>query len=299
MSVTAARAPRGPIARRQRMGLLYVAPAAAMTLLFFIAPLAGTLWTSLHRWPLYGDAEFTGIDNYRDALQDGAFWASVWFTTKFTAATTALGVLLSFGLALIVRTPRRGVGLLRTAYFLPVTLGYAAAGFLWFYLYDGRVGVVNDVLLRLGVIDAPVPWLTEVGTSFWAIVVMTVWKSAGFGMVIFLVGMQAIPGELYEAFRVDGASRWQTLRHLTIPLLRTSFSLVLVLSVVVGMLSFDQFYTMTKGGPSGQTVTAVYAIFLNAFDYQKLGYGSALAVILLAILAVVSVAQLTVFRRRA
>jgi multiple sugar transport system permease protein len=117
-------------------------------------------------------------------------------------------------------------------------------------------------------------------------------------MIIFLIGMQAIPNELYEAFRVDGARPAQTLRYLTVPLLRSSFALVLILGVVGGMLSFDQFYSMTRGGPNGQTTTAVYTMFLNGFDYQKLGYASALAVVLLVLLALVSVAQLALFRRK-
>ncbi|PSL02173.1 carbohydrate ABC transporter membrane protein 1 (CUT1 family) [Haloactinopolyspora alba] len=288
----------GIVTRRNRRGLWYVMPALAMTLVFFTTPLLGTMWTSLHDWPLYGDSTFIGMDNYRTAWNDPAFWSTLLFTVQFMAAVTLIGVIVSFGLALIVRTPRRGVGLLRTAYFLPVTVGYAAAGFLWFYLLDGRVGVVNDVLLRLGIVDAPVQWLADVDTSFWAIVAMSVWKSAGFGMVIFLIGMQAIPNELYEAFRVDGANGRQTVRHLTIPLLRNNFALVMVLNVALNMLAFDQFYAMTGGGPNGETVTAVYNVFLNAFEYQKLGYGSALAMMLLVVLALVSFAQLAIFRRR-
>jgi multiple sugar transport system permease protein len=177
-------------------------------------------------------------------------------------------------------------------------MGYASAGFLWFYMLDGRVGVINDMLVGAGITDDPIAWLADVSTSFWAIAALTVWKSAGFAMVIFLLGIQAIPQELFEAFRVDGASRFQTIRMLIVPLLRSNFALVLILGVVGGMLTFDQFFTMTKGGPNGQTMTAVYSIFANAFDYQKLGYGSALSVILLGLLAVVSAVQLLLFRSR-
>ena len=258
----------------------------------------GTVWTSLRRQPLYGPGEFVGLMNYGNAFQDPIFWSAVWFTFRFMAVTLAAGTVLSFILALLVSQPRRGVGLFRTALFLPVTMGYASAGFLWFYMLDGRVGVFNDLLLRSGITDDPVSFLADVSTSFWAIALLTVWKSAGFAMVIFLIGIQAIPRELFEAFYVDGATRLQTVRLLIIPLLRNNIALVVILGVVGGMLAFDQFFVMTKGGPSGQTMTAVYSIFANAFDYQKLGYGSALSVILLGLLAVVSAVQLVIFRSK-
>jgi multiple sugar transport system permease protein len=288
----------GPVRRRERQGLIYVAPAVLLTLLFFIVPLLGTVWTSLRRQPLYGPSTFIGIDNYVNAFQDPVFWSAVWFTFRFMAVVLVVGTLLSFALALLVSQPRRGVGLFRTAVFLPVTMGYASAGFLWYYMLDGRVGVFNDLLMRAGITDDPVSFLSDVSTSFWAIALLTIWKSAGFAMVIFLIGIQAIPRELFEAFLVDGATRLQTVRLLIVPLLRNNIALVVILGVVGGMLTFDQFFVMTKGGPSGQTMTAVYSIFANAFDYQKLGYGSALSVILLGLLAMVSAAQLIIFRRR-
>ncbi len=282
---------------RDRVGVIYALPALTLTGVFFVVPLAGTVWTSLQDKPLYGEGRLIGLANYSDAIHDEVFWSTVWFTVRFTIVTLVVGVALAFLLALLVSQPRRGVALFRTAYFLPVTMGYASAGYLWFYMFDGRVGVVNDVIRRLGISDDPVRWLSDVSTSFWAIGAVTVWKSVGFGMVIFVIGIQAIPRELFEAFRVDGASRVQTVRLLIIPLVRNHIALVVIFGVVGGMLSFDQFFTMTKGGPRGQTMTIVYSIYANAFSYQKLGYGAALSVILLLILGVVSVAQLVLFRR--
>jgi multiple sugar transport system permease protein len=197
-----------------------------------------------------------------------------------------------------VSQPRRGVGFFRIAFFLPVTMGYASAGFLWYYMLDGRVGVINDLIVKLGISLDPIAWLSDAKTSFWAIALLTIWKSAGFAMVIFLIGIQAIPKDLFEAFHVDGASRLQTIRLLVIPLLRNNIALVVILGVVGGMLTFDQFFTMTKGGPSGTTMTAVYSLYANAFTFQKLGYGSALSVILLGMLAIVSAIQLYFFRSK-
>lgn len=298
----ATRPPRrraGPVQRRERLGLFYVAPAVILVTFFFLIPLVSTIWTSLRRQPLYGPSEFIGLQNYVTAFQDPIYWSAVWFTFQFMAVTLVVGTVLSFLLALFVSSPHRGVGLFRTAFFLPVTMGYASAGFLWFYMLDGRVGVFNDLLQRLGITDDPISFLSDVSTSFWAIALMTVWKSAGFAMVIFLIGIQAIPHELFEAFRVDGANRFQTVRLLIIPLLRQNIALVVILGFVVGMLTFDQFFVTTAGAPKGQTITAVFSIYANAFSYQKLGYGSALSVILLVILALVSALQLVIFRRKA
>lgn len=276
--------------------MLYAAPAVLLTSVFFLVPLLGTVWTSLRKQPLYGPSTFIGIDNYVNAFHDPMFWSAVWFTFRFMLVTLSVGTVLSFLLALLVSQPRRGVGFFRTAFFLPVTMGYASAGFLWYYMLDGRVGVINDMIIRLGISHDAVAWLSDAKTSFWAIAVLTIWKSAGFAMVIFLIGIQAIPQDLFEAFRVDGATRFQTIRLLVIPLLRNNIALVVILGVVGGMLTFDQFFTMTKGGPSGSTMTAVYSLYANAFDFQKLGYGSALSVILLGMLAIVSAVQLYFFR---
>jgi multiple sugar transport system permease protein len=276
--------------------MLYAAPAVLLTSVFFLVPLLGTVWTSLRKQPLYGPSTFIGIDNYVNAFHDPMFWSAVWFTFRFMLVTLSVGTVLSFLLALLVSQPRRGVGFFRTAFFLPVTMGYASAGFLWYYMLDGRVGVINDMIIRLGLSHDAVAWLSDAKTSFWAIAVLTIWKSAGFAMVIFLIGIQAIPQDLFEAFRVDGATRFQTICLLVIPLLRNNIALVVILGVVGGMLTFDQFFTMTKGGPSGSTMTAVYSLYANAFDFQKLGYGSALSVILLGMLAIVSAVQLYFFR---
>jgi multiple sugar transport system permease protein len=268
-----------------------------MIVVFFIVPLIWTAYISLYRWPLYGgDHTFLGLGNYLAAISDPVFHDDLRFTALFTVVMTVAGIAISFGLASLVRRPRPGSGLLRTAYFLPVTVGMAAAGYLWFSMYNVQVGVIDEALRRLHLIARPVDWLATPQLAFAAVVVMTLWKTVGFGMVIFLMGMNAIPAELYEAFRVDGATRWHTLRSLTVPLMRRSLGMVGVLSVVGSALSFDQFYTMTKGGPGGSMYTAVYAIYANAFTYQKLGYGSALAVILLVILLLISVLQLRLLR---
>jgi multiple sugar transport system permease protein len=271
--------------------VLFALPSLLFIFGLFMIPLAMTLWMSTNDWPLLGEPEFTGFENYRTMVDDERFRAAFWFTTKFTVISTVLTYLVGFGLALLVRGGLRWASLFRTAFFLPVVIGWAVASYIWVWLFNSQVGVINPVLSSVGLIDEPIGWLSDPNTALAALVTMTVWKSAGFAMLIFLVGLQAVPDELYEAAKIDGAGRLASLRYITVPLLRSTFVLVLIFLVTAFYLGFDQFYIMTRGGPSNSTITMVYWIFTNAFVGFRLGYGAALAVVLLVLLVVINGAQ--------
>lgn len=278
----------GRMERRRRLaGFLFTLPSLLFILGLFMVPLAMTLWMSLNDWPLLGQPEFSGTENYRNMLQDTRFWAALWFTTKFTVVSTVLTFGIGFGLALVVRSRVLGARLLRTAYFLPVVIGWAVASFIWVWLFNGQVGAINPLLDALGM-DGGINWLANPNSALAAIVIMTVWKVAGFAMLVFLVGLQAVPEELYDAAKVDGAGRFASLRYITVPLLRPTFVLVLVFLVTSFYLGFDQFFIMTRGGPNNSTITVVYWIFNNAFSRFELGYGAALAVVLLVLLLAIN-----------
>ncbi len=282
--------------RRQLLGFLFVLPAVLFTLIFFIFPLIMTGWMSLHDWPLLGTPEFSGLENYAKLVADKQFWSSLWFTTKYTLVVTPAIFILAFVLALLVNLPLVGVGIFRTAYFIPVVIGLGASSLLWVWLLNDRVGMINRLLMDLNIIQGPVVWLANPNYALAAIVISVVWKTVGFTMILLLAGMQAIPDDLYQAAMVDGANYWSRLTQITIPLLRQTFALALILSVIGSFLAFDQFYIMTGGGPRNQTITAVFWIFNNSFTYFKMGYGSALSIVLLAILTLLSLAQLRILR---
>ena len=271
-------------------------PAVLFMLVFFIFPLLMTVWMSFHDWPLLGVPVFIGIENYVTMLQDGQFWASLWFTTQYTVMVTIPIFVLAFLLALLVNLPLAGIGIFRTAYFVPVVIGLGTSSLLWVWLLNDRVGIINTLLSDLGLIDKPIVWLAQKNTAILAIIVSVVWKTVGFTMILLLSGMQAIPDDIYQAAMVDGASYWNRLTHIMLPLLRRTIALALVLSVIGSYLAFDQFYIMTRGGPQNQTITTVYWIFNNSFTYFKMGYGAALSLVLLVILALLSVAQLRILR---
>jgi len=294
---------RRPASRRgarkrggQTLGLLFVLPCVAFVGLFFLAPLLLTGWMSLHNWPLLGTPRFIGLDNYRALATDGMFWGSLAFTTKYTLVVTPVIFVVAFGLALLVRQRVPGVGLFRTAYFLPAVVGFGTASLLWVWMFNDQVGVFDGILQGLGLIHEPIEWLANPTGSLIAVAAMVVWKTAGLTMLLLLVGMQAIPDDLYAAAGIDGAGQLARLRYITLPLLRRTFALALTLSVIGSYLAFDQFYIVTQGGPEDSTITVVYWIFTNAFTYFKLGYGAALSLALLVILVAISVVQLYLLR---
>jgi multiple sugar transport system permease protein len=196
----------------------------------------------------------------------------------------------------MVQQPRRGVGLMRTAFFLPGAVGFAAAALL-FYGFYSETGPLNDILRSTGIIDEPVAWLGTPGRALFSTIVMVIWRFAGFNMLILLTGLAAIPTDVYEAARVDGARSWQTFRHITLPLLRPTIALMLVLSITGSLLAFDQFFILTRGGPDGSTVSVVMVIYREAFTKFNLGLGAAISVGLLAVLVLLNVLQLRVLKR--
>ena len=179
---------------------------------------------------------------------------------------------------------------------LPVVIGMTTASLLWTWLFNDQVGIFSAVLMDLGWVEEPVQWLAETHSALASIVVMVLWKASGFTMVILLVGMQAIPQDLYEAARLDGA-RWYTqIRHVTIPLMRRTFALALTMSLIGSFLAFEQFFVMTRGGPFNSTISVVHWIYRASFTYFKLGYGAAMSVLLLLILLALSVLQMYLLR---
>jgi multiple sugar transport system permease protein len=282
--------------RQQNTGLFFVLPAVTFTVIFFVLPLGMTFFMSLHDWPLLGAHSFIGLANYLRLLSDHQFWNSLVFTTKYTLLVTPVIFILAFILALLVNLPLRFVGFFRTAYFLPVVIGLGTSSLLWVWLLNDRVGVFDGLFVSLGLIQQPIVWLGYPDLAMGAIIVSVVWKTVGFTMVLLLTGMQAISEELYQAAMVDGAGYFARLRFVTMPLLRRTFALALVLSVIGSYLGFDQFFIMTRGGPQNQTISVVYWIFNNSFTYYRMGYGAALSVVLLIILVILSAIQLYLLR---
>ncbi|MDX3243351.1 sugar ABC transporter permease [Streptomyces sp. ME18-1-4] len=296
-----ARRPRtaAPLWRSRKLqGLGYAAPTAVFVAVFFLLPLLLVGQMSLSDWPLLaGEQGANAPENYADIGDSPLFWPAVRFTLLYTVIVTVILLGLALLLALLVQESRPGAGFFRTVYFLPGALGLASASLLFWGLYSPTTGPLSRTLEKLGLVDDPVSFLGTPTSALLSTVFLVVWKFAGFYMLILLVGLQRIPHEVYEAARMDGASRGQIFRSITLPLLRPSLALSLLLCVTGSLLAFDQFFVLTKGGPDNSTVTVVQLIYREAFQRLNLGTAAALSIVVLAALLLLNVLQFRGLRR--
>ncbi|OJX67809.1 MAG: ABC transporter permease [Micrococcales bacterium 72-143] len=283
--------------RRALLGWAYAAPAAAFVVLLFLVPLATVGQMSVSDWSLLGgNRGWNAPDNFTDLAADPLLWPSVGFTLFYTVLVGVIVLVLAMLLALLVQESTRWNSMLRTAVLVPSALGLASASLLFWGLYSPNIGPISPILQWLGVIHEPISFLGTPQAALWSTVFLIVWRFTGFYMLILMVGLQAIPVEVYEAARLDGASRWTTFWNVTLPLLRPSIALAVVLSVTGSLLAFDQFFILTKGGPDNSTVTIVQLIYRAAFQHFNLGVAAALSLLVLLALLVINVAQFRALR---
>jgi multiple sugar transport system permease protein len=280
-------------------GWLFMAPALLFVAVFVLIPLGQLVATSLSDRSLLGGGKFIGLANYWRIWNDSSFWRALEFTAKYTLVLTPILIGLGFALALLTvdNTPLKR--LTRTIVFLPVVIGLSSSSLLWFWLLDEQVGLLNKLLVDLHLIGEPIVWFATADLAFWAVVISITWKVVGFGMVLFIAGIQSINPDILEAALMDGASYWGRVRLIILPLTRRVLLLTTLVSAIGSMLAFDQFYIMTSGGPRGQTFTAVYWIYQNSFISFKLGYGAALSIVLTFIILVFSTMQIALTARSA
>ncbi len=284
--------------RRKLTGLLFVTPTVAFVAVFFIVPLAMTFFMSLHDWPLFGEQSFIGFSNYAELGSDRQYLKSLNFTFRYTLLITPPIFILGFVLASLVRHSLRYIGIFRTIFFMPVVIGLGVSSLLWVWLLDDRVGIFNKLLLDFHLVPKAQLFLGKPNTAMNVIILSVVWKTVGFTMILLLAGLQGIPDELYESAEVDGAGYFRKLFYITLPLMRRTIALALILSVIGSVLAFDQFYIMTRGGPRNSTISIVFWIFNNSFTYFKMGYGAAMSIVLLGILVALTGAQFYVLREK-
>jgi multiple sugar transport system permease protein len=220
------------------------------------------------------------------------------FSLKYTLFLTPILMVGGYLLALLTARNSALRRTTRTIVFVPVVIGLGASSLLWYWLFSPSHGFVNKILSDLGLIDEPVLWLgVDADLSLWAIIVSVTWKVIGFGMILFIGAIHAIPREIDEATMVDGASDLQRVTRVTLPLTMKTILLVTLISIIGSLLAFDQFYIMTAGQPQNLTATSVFYVYLNSFPYLKLGYGAALSLLLALLVLAVTVAQVVLTRR--
>jgi multiple sugar transport system permease protein len=284
---------------RQLLGMAYALPTLAFVVIFFLAPLVLVTRMSLSSWPLLtGNGGLNFPKNYVSIFKNALFAPAVLFTIEYTVLVTILLLGLGLGLALLVQEGGRWVGMLRTVFLLPVSLGLASASLLFWGFYSPSIGPISPILQTLGLIHDPIAFLLTYFSALLSTTFLIVWKYAGLYMLILLVGLQAIPNDVYEAGALDGASRGQVFRYITLPLLRPSLALALILCVTGSLLAFEQFYILTKGAPANSTVTVVQVIYREAFQKQNLGTAAAISIVVLVALLVLNAFQFRALRHQ-
>lgn len=280
------------------LGLMFIAPALVFVLAITIYPFTQMIYMSLFRWSLIeGQGNFSGLGNYIRAWHDRQFWASLVFTIKYTVYLTPILLVLGYLAALLTAGATRIQKFTRGVIFLPVVIGLGSSSLLWFWLFDQQVGLFNRALIDLGIIDRAPVWFADADRALWAIIISVTWKVVGLGMILFVAAIQSIPSEVNEAAMMDGARFWRRTRAITIPLTYPTITFFIIISAVPSLLAFDQFFIMSAGGPRNQTITSVFWVYNTSFRNFRLGYGSAMSVMLIAIVFAAATLQLTIMRR--
>lgn len=279
---------------------MFIAPAVGLIALFYLLPVLAGFILSLTDFDLYaiGDpsvVRMVGAGNYQRVLSDPEFWAALRHTLFFVLVGGPLSMLASLGSALLLHEKLvRGRAFFRTVYFAPVVTTLVAVALVWRYLYHPTYGLVDHVLGLVGI--APIDWLGDPRSALWGILILAVWKTFGYNMLILIAGLQSIPEELYEAARLDGAGAWQRFRHVTLPSLGPTLMFVGVMTMLGQFQVFAEPYVMTQGGPLRSTVTVMLLMYEQGFRWWRMGYANAIAFVLFALMLITTLIQMRVQR---
>lgn len=280
------------------ISLMYLLPSLIVFGVFVFYPLFKSLYLSLFASdPFgYGTGPFVGLRQYEIALRSQSYRNGLRVTLLYTLYTVPVGILISLFLATLANFRVRGIGFFRTVYALPIGVSLGASSIVFLLLYNGRAGVFNYFLNRVGL--PAVEWLTEPRAALWAVAILSIWAGIGFNFIVLLSGLQGIPEELYESARIDGATTGRIFRSITLPMLAPTLFFVLIVSTIGAFQSFAQIHILTKGGPANATNVVVYSIYREAFFNFQTGYASAQAMILFCILMALTAIQFLVIERR-
>ncbi|MDM7483381.1 MAG: sugar ABC transporter permease [Halomonas sp.] len=281
----------------QLYGALLLLPAALLLTAFAYLPTITTVINSLFLPGFRGEpAAFVGLDNYRVLMDDPTFWKVARNNLLYALGTVPTSMALALGMALLVNARLPGRGLVRMAYFTPTILPMIAAANIWMFFYAPQIGLFNKLLGALGF--AGVNWLGDPGVALGSVIVMSVWKEAGFFMIFYLAALQAIPPELKEAADLEGTSRWSFFWRVTFPLLMPTTLFVLINALINAVRVVDHLFILTKGGPNNATNLLLYYVYENAFSFFDRTMAATITVVILLVLAVVATLKFTILDRR-
>ncbi len=273
----------GAEAREARLAWAFVLPALVAITLIAMFPLVWTVWESFHvhdlRMPWRG-RPFVWLANYAEVVGDGRFWGAMWHTLVFTVGSVTLELVLGLVLALALNRAYRGRGLVRAAVLVPWAIPTVVAALLWRFMFDSQAGIVNAVLMDVGLMDEPFVWFIHTGAAWVPVILADVWKMTPFVALLLLAGLQNIDASLYEAARIDGADAWQQFVHVTLPLLKPAILVALIFRTLDAFRVFDLIYVLTGGGPGTSTEPIALYTFNALLQNLRFGFGAALSVII-------------------
>jgi ABC-type sugar transport system permease subunit len=287
--------------REARFAAALLVPSAVVVFGIVLYPILRTLYTSLYdvNSPFPGHYPFVGLRHYRDILSDGAVWSAVLRTSYFTFVSTGLEIVFGIGLALLLNAPLRARWVFRAIVVLPWALPTVVNAQMWRFILNAQYGAFNALLTQLHLAHDYRAWLGSPFLALNAVVAADVWKNTSLVAFFLLAGLQTIPRELHDAARVDGASAWQRFRRITLPLLKSSIVVVLVLRTIEAFKVFDIIYVMTRGGPANGTQSIAYFAYVRAFSDENFGYGSALAYLIVLFILVLAALYIRLLRSQA
>ncbi|GAK50254.1 binding-protein-dependent transport systems inner membrane component [Candidatus Moduliflexus flocculans] len=283
--------------RKNAWAYLFMLPACALILLFFVFPLGWNLLLSVSEWDLLKNTgRFVGLKNYQTVFQQAVFQKAFVNTTVYTVIVVPLLLGLGMLMALLIARNIRGVSLFRAIYFIPWVIPWVAAGLIWRFMYNDIYGIINYLLRSSGLITNAIQFFNNRWMAVFSVIMMVLWKASGFTMVILLGGLKGIPEQIYEAASIDGASPRQQFWHITLPLMRPAIATAAILAVNGSYLAFDHFFVMTNGAPGNTTETILTWAYKVTFKQFHLGYGAAMSIVLLVITGILATLQIRYFK---
>jgi multiple sugar transport system permease protein len=268
---------------------LYLLPASLLLVVFVVYPTLRLFIDSFYQWDGMSPRVFVGLENYQNLLVDEDFWVTIKNSFIFIIGSVPTGMAVSLALALLIQKSIMGRNFFRSVFFAPVVTSLVAAGLIFVWIFNYDFGLINMVLEHIGL--KKIPWLVSERYAMLSVILMTIWKDAGYNMILFLAGLNNISSSYYEAARIDGASSWQIFQKITWPLLMPTTFFILVVRIIFSFRTFEQIFAMTKGGPMESTTVFVYYIYEKAFKYFEMGYASAAAIMMLILVLVLTCVQ--------
>jgi len=278
-------------------GLILSGPSLAVLIGLMLYPLGYAFWLSFMRWQP-GNSVFVGVSNYTRLFSDPIFWIALGNTVFYTVWNVVLGTTLSVALATLMNRRTLSAYVLRLAVFLPVIISAPVAALAWLWIYNPEYGLLNQSLLGLGLIENPIPWLNSPLYARWSLVAVNIWLGTGLSSVLVLAALQDIPREIHEAAMLDGANAWQRFRIISLPFIRPTLIVVLMLKLIGSFKTFDQVFIMTGGGPLYRSETLLIYLYRQGFEYFDFGFAAAVGVVFFVLVATLNGAQAFLLRSR-